>query len=166
MISSKQWKLVIRNTGRSIITKKEKWSKNSVSKFSWWCHMCIMRIERMHVFIYAFDIFSLYLCLNTSLRYSLLITLTTGKSSTLLYISPCPHCGSVVKNLLAVQETQEMWVRSLGWEDPLEEGMATYSSIVHGVAKSQTWLKWLSRAWAHIYMYIPGKQINWGKHVF
>ena len=25
---------------------------------------------------------------------------------------------------------QETWVRSLGWEDPLEEGMATYSSIL------------------------------------
>ena len=24
---------------------------------------------------------------------------------------------------------QEMWVPSLGWEDPLEEGMATHSSI-------------------------------------
>ena len=23
-----------------------------------------------------------------------------------------------------------MWVRSLGWEDPLEEGMAIYSSIL------------------------------------
>ena len=23
-----------------------------------------------------------------------------------------------------------MWVRSLGWEDPLEEGMATHSSIL------------------------------------
>ena len=48
---------------------------------------------------------------------------------------------------------QETWVRSLGWEDLLEEGMATHSSIlawripmqrgawwaaVHGVAKSQT----------------------------
>ena len=32
-----------------------------------------------------------------------------------------------VKNLPAVQET---WVRSLGWEDPLEEGMATHSSIL------------------------------------
>ena len=55
-----------------------------------------------------------------------------------------------VKNLPAMQETQ---VQSLGWEDPLEEGMATHSSIlawripmdsgawqavVHGVAKSQT----------------------------
>ena len=25
---------------------------------------------------------------------------------------------------------QDTWVQSLGWEDPLEEGMATYSSIL------------------------------------
>ena len=56
----------------------------------------------------------------------------------------------VVKNLPAMRET---WVRSLGWEDPLEEGTTTHSSTlawripmdggawqaaVHGVAKSQT----------------------------
>ena len=40
-----------------------------------------------------------------------------------------PH-GSVVKILPAMQEPQEMWVRSLGQEDPLEEGMATHSSIL------------------------------------
>ena len=54
---------------------------------------------------------------------------------------------------------QETWVRSLGQEDSREEGLTTHSSIlawripmdrgawwatVHGVAKSQTWLKWLS----------------------
>ena len=57
--------------------------------------------------------------------------------------------AQTVKNLPAVQETQ---VQSLNWEDPLEEGMATHSSIlawripmdrgawaiVHGVTKSQT----------------------------
>ena len=47
----------------------------------------------------------------------------------------------------------EIWVRSLGWEDPLEEGRATYSitlawrihmdrgawqATIHGVAKSWT----------------------------
>jgi len=37
--------------------------------------------------------------------------------------------GSVGKNPPAVQET---WVRSLGQEDPLEEGMATHSSILVG----------------------------------
>ena len=36
-------------------------------------------------------------------------------------------CGSVVKNLPAMPET---WVWSQGWEDPLEEGMATHSSIL------------------------------------
>ena len=38
--------------------------------------------------------------------------------------------GSMVKNLPAMQELQETWVPSLGWEDPLEEGMATHSSIL------------------------------------
>ena len=33
----------------------------------------------------------------------------------------------IVKNLPGVQETQ---VRSLGWEDPLEEGIATHSRIL------------------------------------
>ena len=33
----------------------------------------------------------------------------------------------MVKNLPAMQET---WVQSLGQEDPLEKGMATYSSIL------------------------------------
>ena len=42
---------------------------------------------------------------------------------------------------------QETWVLSLGWEDPLEKGMATHYSIltwritwtvVHGVAESDT----------------------------
>ena len=33
----------------------------------------------------------------------------------------------MVKNLHVMQETQ---VQSLGWEDPLEKGMATHSSII------------------------------------
>ena len=36
--------------------------------------------------------------------------------------------GSAVKNLPTMQELQETWVRFLGWEDLLEEGMATHSS--------------------------------------
>ena len=58
--------------------------------------------------------------------------------------------AQLVKNLPAIWET---WVQSLGWEGPLEEGMATHSSIlawkipmdrgawwatVHGVEKSWT----------------------------
>ena len=37
--------------------------------------------------------------------------------------------GSAVKNLPAMRETQETQVRTLGGEDPLEEEMATHSSI-------------------------------------
>ena len=55
-----------------------------------------------------------------------------------------------VKSPPAMQET---WVKSRGWEEPLEEGMATHSSIlawrtpmdrgawqvtVHGIAKNWT----------------------------
>ena len=52
--------------------------------------------------------------------------------------------AQLVKNPPAMQET---WVRSLGWEDSLEKGKATHSSIlawkfpdciVHEVAMSQT----------------------------
>ena len=52
--------------------------------------------------------------------------------------------AQLVKNLPTMRET---WVQSLGWEDPLEKGKATHSSIlawripwtviVYGVAKSQ-----------------------------
>ena len=60
--------------------------------------------------------------------------------------------SQLLKNPPAIQNT---WVRSLGWKDPLKEGMATHSSIiawripmdrevwqatVHGVAKNRTWL--------------------------
>ena len=69
--------------------------------------------------------------------------------------------GSAVENPHAMQEIQEMWVRSLGQENPLEEGMATYSSIlawripqrslacytVHRLSKSLSWLS----DWAHIH---------------
>ena len=37
--------------------------------------------------------------------------------------------AQAVKNLPAVQETQEMWVGLLGREDPLEKGMTTHSTI-------------------------------------
>ena len=62
-------------------------------------------------------------------------------------------CGSAVKNPPAMQETQETRVKSLGWEDALEKGMAIHTSIlawrismdreawqatVHGFAKSRT----------------------------
>ena len=37
--------------------------------------------------------------------------------------------SQMVKNLPVVRET---WLQSLGWEDPMQEGMATHSSILPG----------------------------------
>ena len=45
------------------------------------------------------------------------------------HVSGSPS-DSAVKYLPAMHEPQETWVRSLGWEIPLEEGMATHSSIL------------------------------------
>ena len=47
--------------------------------------------------------------------------------SKLLYMNNTSLVAQMVKNLPAMWETQ-VW--SLGWEDPLEKGMATYSSIL------------------------------------
>ena len=74
-----------------------------------------------------------------------------------------PNFAQMVKNLPAMRET---WVWSLGWEDPLEENMATHSSIlawrismdrgawwttVYRVAKSQTRLSnWTELNWQSI----------------
>jgi len=47
------------------------------------------------------------------------ITITNKNQASLM--------AQTIKNLPAVWET---WVHSLGWKDPLEEGMATHSSIL------------------------------------
>ena len=52
--------------------------------------------------------------------------------------------GSTVKNLPAMQE---IWIRSLGWEDPLEKGMTTHSNIL---------------AWEIPWTEEPGKLHPWG----
>ena len=44
--------------------------------------------------------------------------------------SPIFPSGSVVKNLSAIQEPQEMRVRSLSWEDPLEKEIAIHSNTI------------------------------------
>ena len=85
----------------------------------------------------------------------------------------------MVKNPPAIQET---WVRSLGWEDPLEEGTATHSCLecsclenpmnkgawwatVDGVAKSWNTTEQLTLP--HFHSGSPGKklgsQVSWGQ---
>ena len=53
-----------------------------------------------------------------------------------------------VRELPAIQEMQEMWVQSLGLEDPLEEGTATHSSIL---------------AWEIPWTEEPGGVQSWGR---
>ena len=50
-----------------------------------------------------------------------------------------PHRGScsVVKNPPVLQELQETQIQSLGWEDPLEEDMATHSIFLPGESHGQ-----------------------------
>ena len=57
------------------------------------------------------------------------VLLITVNIKLLLYghISWASLMAQLVKNLPAVQET---WIQSLGWEDPLEKGKATHSSIL------------------------------------
>ena len=42
-----------------------------------------------------------------------------------------------VKNLPAMQEIQEGQFQSLGWEDPLQEGMGTHCSVLAGECHGQ-----------------------------
>ena len=53
--------------------------------------------------------------------------------------------AQMVKNLPAMQET---WVLSLGWKDPLEEGMATHPSILAWKSHGQSSLAGYS-PWGH-----------------
>ena len=60
--------------------------------------------------------------------------------------------AQTVKNLLAKWET---WVRSLGWEDPLEEGMATLSGILTWkipMDRGAWWaiVHWVAKSWARL----------------
>ena len=58
----------------------------------------------------------------------------------------------MVKNMPAKQETQEMQVLSLGWEGPLEEGMATHSHILgesQGQRSLAGWSPWALERGGH-----------------
>ena len=87
---------------------------------------------------------SISLCLwvgvcKSHLLYSCICWCTLRLLLYLNYYKQCCYEAQLVKNLPATWETQ---VQSLGWEDPLEKGKATHSSIlvciVHGIAGSRT----------------------------
>ena len=55
---------------------------------------------------------------------------TRLKRLSIAYLIKASQVAQWVKNLPEMQEIQETWVQSLAWEDPLEEGMTTHSSIL------------------------------------
>ena len=109
-------------THSSTIAWKIPWTWKRLVGFSPWGCKELDMTEQLHF---------------TSLCYCLLVkSLCRGRRITCAFYyfnaSLKAHYGAslvaqTVKNLPAVQET---WVRLLGWEDPLEKGMATHSSIL------------------------------------
>ena len=87
------------------------------------------------------------------------------------------HAESVAQTIKNPPPIQETWVRSLGREDPLEEGTATHSCLenlmtkgawwatVDGVAKSRNTAEQLTVP--HFQLGSPGKklgsQVSWGR---
>ena len=91
-----------------------------------------------------------------------------------------PRWHQWYRTCLPMQETLEMPVQSPGQEDPLEDGVTTplqysclenpmdrgnWRAIVHRVAKSRTWLKWLSSMHKHLwicflffYLFVSGQK--------
>ena len=80
------------------------------------------------------------------LGFALLIILSCWNIGIIFICRGASLVAQLVKNPPATWET---WVQSLGWEDLLEKGKATHSSVlawripwtVHGAAKSQTQLR-------------------------
>ena len=78
----------------------------------------------------------------------------------------------MVKSLFAMQETQEMQVWSLGWEDPLEKRRATHSSILAwripwtegpgwATVYAVTKVTWVTNTHTWLYVYLLILALNW-----
>ena len=73
----------------------------------------------------------------------------------------------MIKTVPAMQET---WVQSLGWEDPLQKGMATHSSILswrfHGQRSLVSYSPWgrkesaMTERLTHTHTHIPSLLVN------
>ena len=73
---------------------------------------------------------SAFIWLNVQWRLKIFILKEKCRKSILFFLNwgiVASLVVQTVKNLPAMQET---WIQSLGWEDPLEKGMATHSSIL------------------------------------
>ena len=90
----------------------------------WWIPLCKLLASSFYMSAF-YPIFKSCSCYELSLASDKILS---WNKLQLCYSKGFPD--SSVVNLLAIQETQETLVRSLGREDPLKRGMATYSSIL------------------------------------
>ena len=63
-----------------------------------------------------------------------------------IYSSHLHHHGKVAQTVKNLPEMQETWAHPLGWEDPLEKGMAIHSMVlpgeVHGQRSPEGYSSW------------------------
>ena len=80
---------------------------------------------------------SVWMCLHLNI-----MELILGSTETLLW-SGASQVAPWSRSCLPVQESEETWVRSLGWDDPLEEETATHYSVL-------AWrIPWTERSLVH-----------------
>ena len=111
--------------------------------------------------LFSIQTVPIYIPTNSVGRFPFLHTLSSIYRASLI--------AQLRKKTPAMQET---WVRSLGWEDPLEKGKATHSSIlawrilwtVHGVAKSWARLSdfhfTLQHLFVDFFFFFLGKEVG------
>ena len=115
------------------------WSVSPLIIYMFWC--CSLETSHTCLLPQSPKFCSIHLCLFFCFAYRVIITNISYGASLM---------AQTIKNLPVIQET---WIRSLGREDSLEEGIPLqYSCLenlmdkgawwaaVHGVTKSQTWL--------------------------
>ena len=86
-----------------------------------WISMIIFIVEKIIIFVKHFAKLSRVL---SYCQYS------SELGPIIVFILGLPRWHKRWRTCLPMQVMQEMWVWSLGWEDPLEEGMKTHSSIL------------------------------------
>ena len=110
-------------------------------------HTCVHVYPHIYIHLYAYMYLCIYIDICIHIIWAFLVaqleesTSNTGDSSSIpglrrfpgerigytLQYSWASLVAWMVKNLPAMQEN---WIQSIGWENPLEEGMTTHSSIL------------------------------------
>ena len=130
---------------RELVIDREAWSAavhGAAKRWTWlndWTeHFYIF--YRKRIFLYIVSYFMYYTLKEVHIYEYIHIHMHICMTDKIIYMKILWDiwCGigfskdSAVKNRPVKQETQEMWVWSLGWEDALEKEKVTHSSIVAG----------------------------------